>query len=344
MQAQFEQGWRHWGGLGGQEPPPQIYRAPPSALQFLKNFKRCRHFHNFHFQIPLLHRHLSELELRQRKWCYVTALRVVAWIGNPLFCVPVPTSLKNNDEGNSLNVRYKTLLGCNDEDLGHGQHLASIIDFGILNLYQRLSAVTMGRNSRKMLKCLVCQEEYKSDYRNEHNRKYHHDLFEKRKPIPFCQAGQVVVSNPFAAAASAAKKNKRLAEKAIDDEFGNPSRKKTKTTKGAECDTSFESNTVTGDIANNDNACFPTETNADTSASIDDASTSKVYFCLFIALIYLSRIFRVSYRGSGEQGNMPKTIGEQGTNKICTGSKGTIGLLPGIKEHCKSCFWIAKPE
>ena len=35
------------GGLGGAGAPPQIYRAPPSALQFLKNFKRCRHFHNF---------------------------------------------------------------------------------------------------------------------------------------------------------------------------------------------------------------------------------------------------------------------------------------------------------
>ena len=45
------------GGLGGRSPPPQIYRAPLSALQFLKKFKRCRHFH---FQIPLLHCHLSE--------------------------------------------------------------------------------------------------------------------------------------------------------------------------------------------------------------------------------------------------------------------------------------------
>ena len=235
-------------------------------------------------------------------------------------------------EGNSLNVRYKTLLGCNDVDLGHGQHLANIIDFGFLNLYQRLSAVTMGRKSRKMLKCLVCQEEYKSDYRKEHNRKYHHDLSEKRKPIPFCQAGQVVVSNPFAAAA--AKKNNRLAEKAIDDEFGNPSRKKTKTTKGAECDASFASNTVTGDIANNDDACFPTETNADTSASIDDASTSKVYFCLFIVLIYLSSICRVSYRGSGEQGNKPKNdwgtgnqqnlYREQGNNRFAPRDQRTL--------------------
>ena len=60
----------------------------------------------------------------------------------------------------------------------------------------------MGKD-RKIIKCLLCNETFKSDYRDAHNRKHHGDLIDARKSIPFCDASQQVVLNPFAAASAA---------------------------------------------------------------------------------------------------------------------------------------------
>ena len=48
----------------------------------------------------------------------------------------------------------------------------------------------------------MCQETLNSDYRQEHNRRYHKDLIYLRKSIPFRELTQPLVSNPFIAAAS----------------------------------------------------------------------------------------------------------------------------------------------
>ena len=37
----------------------------------------------------------------------------------------------------------------------------------------------------------------------------------------------------------------------------------------------------------------------------------------------------------GNGGTCQRTIGGQGTNKICKGNKGTISLPSGNREHCK---------
>ena len=65
----------------------------------------------------------------------------------------------------------------------------------------------MGKD-RKTVKCLLCNETFKSDYRDARNRKYHNDLIDACKPISFFDASQQVVLNPFAAASAAAPKRK----------------------------------------------------------------------------------------------------------------------------------------
>lgn len=66
-----------------------------------------------------------------------------------------------------------------------------------------------------------------------------------------------MVSNPFAASsvAAIAKRSKRPAERAVDDELDafTPSRK-TSTENSVECETSLESHLANGEIVNNDDS------------------------------------------------------------------------------------------
>ena len=51
------------------------------------------------------------------------------------------------------------------------------------------------KEKRTKIRCLVCQQMFEDDYRKQHNKKYHSNLQQERKFIPFETVG--APANPF---------------------------------------------------------------------------------------------------------------------------------------------------